>query len=83
MDVYSKWIDECEKLNSQAPEEEEESESSDDEAFELPHKKPGSGAPAAAAEAAGEDEGDLDDDDLLDDDLDSPVKSAAAPAAAD
>ena len=81
MDVYSKWIDECEKLNSQAPEEEEESESSDDEAFELPHKKPGSGAPAAAAEAAGEDEDDLDDDDLLDDDLE-PVKSAA-PAAAD
>ena len=53
MDVYGKWIDECEKQNEEAGDDSGSSE--EDEEYELPHKKAG-GSAEGSAEAAPQDQ---------------------------
>ena len=67
VDVYGKWIDECEKQNEEAGDDSGSSE--EDEEYELPHKKAGGSAEGSAAKAsvkAEADDSDLDDSDLDD-----------------
>lgn len=71
VDVYGKWIDECEKQNEDG--EEDSDESSEDEEFELPHKSAGG---SAAAAAKGGVKAEAEDDDLDDSDLDAPIEAA-------
>lgn len=62
MDVYGKWIDECEKQNEAGADDDSDS-SEEDEEFELPHKKAGG---SAATESVKDEpaDSDLDDSDL-------------------
>ena len=69
VDVYGKWIDECEKQNEEGEEGSSDS-SEEDEEFELPHKKAGGSAAAASVKE------EADDSDLDDSDLDAPIEVA-------